>query len=140
MKDFEFKSQYLTLYGFLKFTFNLLKMRYSHEVIDGVLVLYFEGDLIGENHGAALVALANEHISDDINLCVIDLSKVRYINSSGIGVLITLLTKFRNKEGEVFLVKPSITVEKLLIITKLNSIFQIADTVNAAISELKKTA
>ena len=115
-------------------------MRYSHEVIDDVLVLKFEGDLIGENHGSALVSLANEHISKELKLCVIDLSGVRYINSSGIGVLITLLTKFRNKEGEVFLVQPSNTVEKLLIITKLNSIFQIAETVEEAISELKKSA
>ena len=112
-------------------------MKYSHSKNDNVLVLTFEGDLIGENHGPELVSLANDHINDGVNSCVIDISNVRYINSSGIGVLITLLTKFRNKEGEVILVKPSKTVEKLLLITKLSSIFQIAESVDEAISLLK---
>jgi anti-sigma B factor antagonist len=57
--------------------------------------------------------------------CVIDISQLRYINSSGIGVLITLLTKFRNKGGEVYLMNPSESVRKLLAITKLNAIFQV---------------
>ncbi len=114
-------------------------MQYSHRVIDNILVLTFEGDLIGENHGPELVSLANDHINDDIFYCVIDISNVRYINSSGIGVLITLLTKFRNKEGEVILVKPSKTVEKLLMITKLSSIFQISENVEEAISQIKKS-
>ena len=43
----------------------------------------------------------------------------------GIGLLITILTKFRNKGGEVYLMKPSENVQKLLVITKLNAIFQI---------------
>jgi len=113
-------------------------MNYHSSVIDNILILTFEGDLIGENHGPELISIANDHINDDIIFCVIDISKVRYINSSGIGVLITLLTKFRNKEGEVILVKPSKTVEKLLLITKLNSIFQIADNLEVAVEEIKK--
>ncbi len=112
-------------------------MKYSHHIEDDVLVLKFEGDLIGENHGPELVALANDHINDNVIFCIIDISEVRYINSSGIGVLITLLTKFRNKEGEVVLVKPSKSVEKLLLITKLSSIFQIADSTEDAIAQLR---
>jgi len=42
--------------------------------------------------------------------------------------LITILTKFRNKGGEVYLMKPSENVQKLLVITKLNAIFQIIQT------------
>lgn len=113
-------------------------MKYTHKVQDDVLVLKFEGDLIGENHGPELISIANDSLNDNINDCIIDISEVRYINSSGIGVLITLLTKFRNKEGEVILVKPSKSVEKLLLITKLSSIFQVAGTAEEAISLLKK--
>ena len=43
-------------------------------------------------------------------------------------MLITILTKFRNKGGEVYLMKPSETVQKLLVITKLNAIFHIIQT------------
>lgn len=113
-------------------------MKYSHKVQEDILILKFEGDLIGENHGPELVSLANDSLNDRVIYCVIDISDVRYVNSSGIGVLITLLTKFRNKEGEVILVKPSKSVEKLLLITKLSSIFQITDTTEEAISIIKK--
>lgn len=115
-------------------------MNYTHEVDQEVFILKLIGDLIGENRGPELVELANENIENGIKLCAIDISEVRFINSSGIGVLITILTKFRNVEGEVVLINPSEQVKKLLIITKLNAIFTIVDDKEAGITELKKVA
>jgi anti-sigma B factor antagonist len=113
-------------------------MTYSHYVKEGVLFLRFSGDLIGENHGPEVLSLVSEHIQEDILFCAIDISGLRYINSSGIGILITILTKFRNRGGEVVLIKPSRTVEKLLYITKLNAIFSVAEDERMAAAELKK--
>lgn len=114
-------------------------MEYSHEIINNVLVLKLSGDLIGENHGPELISIINDTINDDIIFCAIDIQNIRYINSSGIGVLITILTKFRNRGGEVVLIKPSDSVQKLLIITKLNSIFYIVPDLEHAFSELIKS-
>jgi len=114
-------------------------MEYSHEVQNNILVLKLSGDLIGENHGPELVSIVNDSINDDIIFCAVDIQEVRYINSSGIGVLITILTKFRNRGGEVVLIKPSDSVQKLLIITKLNSIFNIVADLEQAFSELIKS-
>jgi anti-anti-sigma factor len=100
-------------------------MNYTHEVKNSKLVLRLSGDLIGEESGNTILEVVNNAIQDKILTCIIDISDVRYINSSGIGTLITILTKFRNKGGEVYLMKPSETVQKLLVITKLNAIFQI---------------
>lgn len=113
-------------------------MEYSHEIIKDVLVLRLSGDLIGENHGPELISIINDTINDDIIFCAIDIQDVRYINSSGIGVLITILTKFRNRGGEVILIKPSVSVEKLLVITKLNAIFTIVSNLDHAFRELIK--
>ncbi|MDN4165924.1 STAS domain-containing protein [Cytophagales bacterium LB-30] len=113
-------------------------MKYTHHVNSGVLVLQFEGDLIGEEHGPEIVGLINDQINEKVALCAIDISKVRYINSNGIGVLITVLTKFRNKGGEVVLVNPSEHVKKLLIITKLDKIFTIMPSEAEAIKALTK--
>lgn len=112
-------------------------MEYRYEIRDNLLIFYFKGDLIGENHGPELVSIVNDHINSDIIFAIIDLSDVRYINSSGIGVLITILTKFRNRGGDLVLIKPSKTVEKLLTITKLRSIFTISDNLDDAEKELK---
>jgi anti-sigma B factor antagonist len=114
-------------------------MEYKYEIMEDHLVLEFNGDLIGENHGPELISIVNDQINNDIIFGIIDLTRVRYINSSGIGVLITILTKFRNRGGDVALIKPPKTVEKLLLITKLKSIFTISDSIADAMAELKKS-
>lgn len=100
-------------------------MNFAQEIKGNSLILRISGDLIGEDNGMQLIGAVNEAISHQVKTCIIDISDLRYINSSGIGMLITILTKFRNKGGEVYLMNPSESVTKLLIITKLNSIFQI---------------
>lgn len=108
-------------------------INFTHEQTDNLLTLRLSGDLIGETGGTAILEVANQAIASNIKRCVVDISGLRYINSSGIGVLITLLTKFRNKSGELYLMKPSESVQKLLVITKLNAIF----TVIQSQSEIK---
>ncbi len=114
-------------------------MKYTHEIKDEILVIHLSGDLIGEDNGASILELATDHIRSNTRYCIVDISDVRYINSSGIGVLITILTKFRNKGGEVYLVKPSENVKKLLIITKLNAIFNVAESEAEAAAGLKNS-
>ncbi|MDH5365347.1 MAG: STAS domain-containing protein [Cyclobacteriaceae bacterium] len=115
-------------------------MTYTSEIKEGILVVNLTGDLIGEDNGFTLLELVNDTISNKIIKCVINISDLRYINSSGIGVLITVLTKFRNKGGEVYLVKPSESVKKLLIITKLNAIFNVSEKIEEAILKLKEVS
>lgn len=100
-------------------------MNFNHQLTGSKLAIRLSGDLIGEDNGAAVIEIVNNAIQEKALTCIIDISELRYINSSGIGVLITILTKFRNKGGEVYLMKPSENVQKLLVITKLNAIFQI---------------
>jgi anti-sigma B factor antagonist len=113
-------------------------MIFEQEVKSNVLVLRLSGDLIGEDNGANILDKVSTAIQDDVRTCIVDISKLRYINSSGIGVLITILTKFRNKGGEVYLMKPSGTVQKLLVITKLNAIFQVIQSEEEVLKTAEK--
>lgn len=113
-------------------------MIFEQEIKDNVLVLRLSGDLIGEDSGANVMDKVSAAIQDGVLTCIIDISKLRYINSSGIGVLITILTKFRNKGGEVYLMKPSETVQKLLVITKLNSIFNVIQNEEEVLKNARK--
>jgi anti-sigma B factor antagonist len=103
-------------------------MNFSNEIKNNKLILRLSGDLIGEESGTAVLKVVNDAVQGKVLTCIVDISNLRYINSTGIGVLITILTKFRNKGGEVFLMKPSENVQKLLVITKLNAIFQIVQS------------
>jgi len=88
-----------------------------------------EGDLIGDEVGPIIAELVSDSVEEGIKTMVIDLEKVRYISSSGLGLLITLLTKMKNAGGGLFLTAPSEHVKKLLLITKLNGIFTVVESV-----------
>lgn len=112
-------------------------MNYEYHIEGNLMKINFSGDLIGENKGPQLVEIVNDNLSKDtVKYCFVNISDVRYINSSGIGVLITILTKFRNKGGELFLINPSEHVKKLLIITKLQAIFNIVGSEDEALQNL----
>jgi anti-sigma B factor antagonist len=113
-------------------------MTFAQEIKHATLILRVSGDLIGEDNGTQLVEAVNEAMSHKVVSCVIDISDLRYINSSGIGVLITILTKFRNKGGDVYLMRPSENVKKLLVITKLNAIFQVIQSEDEILTSHKK--
>ena len=115
-------------------------MKFNQKTENNALILKLEGDLIGENSGIDLIEVVNDAIQNGRRHAIIDISELRYMNSSGIGVLITMMTKFRNKGGEVCLMRPSESVQKLLIITKLNNIFQIVDSYEEAFEIFSKDA
>jgi len=106
-----------------------MKLHYSQRKEDQVHYLFMEGDLIGDEVGPIITELVSDSVEAGIKTMVIDLEKVRYISSSGLGLLITILTKMKNAGGELFLTAPSEHVKKLLLITKLNGIFTVVESV-----------
>jgi len=112
-------------------------MEYNFNLEGEFLVISLSGDLIGEENGPEIIAKVTDFNGNGDLSVIVDISNVRYINSSGIGVLITLLTKVRNKGGELCLINPSESVQKLLIITKLQAIFKVFDTISDAKSMLQ---
>jgi anti-sigma B factor antagonist len=107
-----------------------MKLHFSEKKEGQVHYLYMEGDLIGDEVGLRIAGLVSDSVEEGIKTVVIDLQKVRYISSSGLGLLITLLTKMKNTGGELLLTAPSEHVKKLLLITKLNGIFKVFDSVD----------
>ncbi len=115
-------------------------MEFKNEVKSDIIYLNISGDLIGENNGSQILEALNDHLNQGYTKAIVNIEHVRYMNSSGIGVLITILTKLRNKGGEAVLLKPSEQVKKLLIITKLNNIFTIFEEANKAVQFLESAA
>lgn len=109
-----------------------MKLTYTLEKNINGFSLILKGDLVGDEVGPKLVELVSDAILDGEKSFLVDLADVRYISSSGIGLLITMLTKMRNSGGELYLTSPSDHVKKLLIITKLNNIFTVFDSRESA--------
>ena len=107
-------------------------MNYTYTVEDNILNIKINGDLLGLSNEDELLELALNQIKEGNKYTIIDISGIGYMNSTGLNLLIKLLTKFRNDDGEVILLTPSEQVKKLLVITKLSAIFTIEETLEEA--------
>jgi len=101
---------------------------YSITEENNIQVLVLKGELIDKNQAIDLIKNIDELLELGKNKLVIDLSDLKYMNSSGLNVLIQLLTKTRTSGGESVIFNVSKKVNELLIITKLNTLFKVTDT------------
>ena len=115
-------------------------MTTTSTLVDGILFVRLSGDLIGSPDTDQLLQTINTHLGEDHTQCAVDLSEVRYINSTGIGVLVSLLTKFRSRGGELVLINPAEHPKKMLAITKLNNIFSVSPDEATARQQLMPAA
>lgn len=90
-------------------------------------LLALKGELIDKNQAIDLIKEVDDLLEQGKNKFVIDLSDLRYMNSSGLNVLIQLLTKTRTRGGESVICNVSKKVNELLIITKLNTLFKVTE-------------
>ncbi len=111
-------------------------MTYSHSLQNNISIFELEGSLLGDNERDALVNDFINYLNQDVKYFLMDLSKLKHINSTGLGIFITLYTKVRGKGGEMVICNPNVTISNLLAITKLNSVFNIAENRDSAINKL----
>ncbi len=75
-----------------------------------------------------------EVLREGLSSIVLDLSAVTFLDSTGLGVLITGLKRCRSADGDLVLVTAQPNVLKVLEITGLNDVFQVHDSVDDAVS------
>ena len=103
-----------------------------------MLLVQLEGKIIDQTTSNALSSAVSEALSPERNLLILDLSKVDYINSSGLNSLIAILTKTRTQGGEMIVFGINEKVKKLLLITKLNSVITTTETLEEAKTQFKQ--
>ena len=65
---------------------------------------------------------------------VLDLSKVEFIDSAGLGTLISTLRHFLAKSGDMRLAGPTVRVQVLLEVTRLERVFSVFDDAASALA------
>ena len=68
-------------------------------------------------------------ISNSHSKVIINLKALEYINSSGFNNILKVLTSTRNLAGDTILCNANSLIEKLLITTKLNTIFKVQSNI-----------
>ena len=77
-------------------------------------------------------------VNDGNRFFVLNLGDVSYIDSSGLGELVSLFTTVRNKQGDVKLLNLTAKAKDLLQMTKLLTVFDVYDDESKAMAALRK--
>ncbi|MCK4857728.1 MAG: STAS domain-containing protein [candidate division Zixibacteria bacterium] len=99
-----------------------------------VVVLEPRGKIIGGPDATVLREQVRDLTNSGKKKIVIDLAGVDWMNSTGLGILISCLTTLRNSGGELKLARITEKIESLLTITKLVTVFDTYDSAEDAIS------
>ncbi len=96
-------------------------------------ILELKGSIMGEEDGTIFYDKLGDLIKQNRKKVVLDLSKVDWINSRGLGILISGLKIMRDNGGEFNLAAAADKVKSLLTLTRLITVFKNYDTVEEAI-------
>jgi anti-sigma B factor antagonist len=95
-------------------------------------VVEVEGQLIVGNRQELKQRVLDELDGGARNFAI-DFAKTGYIDSSGLGVLVSLSKKIREQGGELRLASLNEDLRTLFELTKLDTLFQISDDLNGAL-------
>ena len=101
------------------------------------VVIEFKGNVMGGPDAVSLNEKIHELIDNNRTNLVVDLSKVKFMNSSGLGMLIGALTTMRKAGGDLRIANATDKIESLLIITKLITVFKHFKSLDEAIESYK---
>ncbi len=108
-------------------------MKLKERMIGDVAVLDLSGKLMGGPPGSdEFKDKIYKLLDGGVKNVVVNLSEVKRMNSSGLGILISALTSLRNKDGNMKLAGINDAMEGILVMTKLNTIFETYDTAEGA--------
>jgi len=97
------------------------------------VIIEFKGNVMGGPDAVNLNEKLHELIEQEKTNIVADLSKVKFMNSSGLGMLIGALTTMRKAGGDLRIANATDKIESLLIITKLITVFKHFKSLDEAI-------
>ncbi|MGB0887882.1 MAG: STAS domain-containing protein [Vicingaceae bacterium] len=109
-------------------------MSFSFEIKkeDSILIVSLNGNLMNKLQIEDLLDEVEFNTNQGVKKLILNLAEMEYMNSTGLSILINIFTQTRNKGGEVIITNIPEKINQLLVITKLNSIFNIEKTVEDA--------
>ena len=108
-------------------------MKIADREDNGIVILALKGNIMGGDDEAVFYDKLRELIDQNKKKVVLDLSKVEWINSRGLGILISGLTTMRNSEGQLKIARVTEKVKSLLTMTRLITAFENYDSVGEAV-------
>lgn len=112
-------------------------MKITLQIVGDVCVLRLEGKFIVGGESVYLKDKVKDVLNMGMKSILIDLGKVPYVDSTGIGFLVSSHTAVTNQGGDFKLLSPNPRVREVLRITKLDKIFEIFDKEEEAVASFQ---
>jgi anti-sigma B factor antagonist len=113
-------------------------MKSSPRQVDGVTVVDLSGRITLGEGSVVLRDQVRDLLAKGQKKILLNMAEVTYIDSSGIGELVSAFTTVRNQGGELKLLNLTKKVHDLLQITKLYTVFDVKDDEAAAIASFSR--
>src|SRR5215831_12050701 len=92
----------------------------TSRIVGDVMIVDITGEL--SRRASSLSNPMKELLAQARSNLILNLSALSYVDSSGLGQLITVWTSIRNRGGQLIVLRPSPQVRKQLEITKLDTV------------------
>ncbi|MCK9995164.1 MAG: STAS domain-containing protein [Candidatus Krumholzibacteria bacterium] len=99
-------------------------MKIKERKRDGVAILEMSGKLMGGPDSDAFDETIKTLIHEGYHNVVVSMEKVKWVNSTGLGILISGYTTLKKSGGELKLLKVSDRIENIFIVSKLYTVFE----------------
>ena len=111
-------------------------MKLKKREADGVAIVSVEGKMVGGEDSDKMHAFIKDVLAEGHKKVVINLSKVPWADSRGVGMLIGAHTSIKNAGGSLVLTNIGDRIDSILTLTRLLLIFKTFDTENEGIEFL----
>jgi anti-sigma B factor antagonist len=116
-----------------------MQLQLTTRTVDGILVVNCDGRIVFGEESAELRDTVRKLLAQNTQV-VLNLGGVTYIDSGGLGTLVSLYTTAHNAGGAIKLSNLTQRVGDLLQVTKLLTVFEVFDTEEEAIQSFRKGA
>ena len=117
-----------------------MHMTTSTRQVGGVTIVDISGRIVLVEESAALRDLVCDLLSKGHKKILFNLGDVNYIDSSGLGHLVSAFTSVRKQEGELKLLNLTNKVHDLMQITRLYTVFDSMDDEEIAVKSFSQSA
>jgi anti-sigma B factor antagonist len=111
-----------------------MSMKLTTREVSGVTIVDLSGKITLGEGGLTLRDEVRKLLAAGQKKIVLNLGEVNYIDSSGLGELVSAYTAVKNAGGELKLLNLTSKVRDLLVITKLVTVFDVKDDEAAAVA------
>jgi anti-sigma B factor antagonist len=119
---------------------SMIKLEIRETQVEEVTILDMSGDITIGDGNVALRHIIRQLLGEGRDKILLNMKDVRYVDSSGIGELISSFTMITRRGGQLKIINLTQRMKELLVITKLLTVFDVYESEAKALGSFQVSA